>query len=63
MHSKLGKIIPNSANSTRQQLDQLFAADALASIIFGVIALLTPHDILKRMSGGEYNHSVHETLR
>lgn len=53
----------NTASSVRQQLDHLFAADAGASVVFGVVSLLTPHGILKAMSGGEYNHSVHETLR
>lgn len=53
----------NPANTARQQLDQLFAADAAASVVFGVLALLTPHGTLRAMSGGVYNHSVHETLR
>lgn len=53
-------ITPNNA---RQQLDQLFAFDAVASVVFGVMALLMPHGILTKMSGGEYNHSVHEALR
>lgn len=29
----------------------------------GVFALLAPHGILTRFSGGEYSHAVHETLR
>ena len=52
-----------NTNNARQQLDRLFAFDAAVSVVFGVIALMTPHGILTKMSGGEYNHSVHETLR
>jgi hypothetical protein len=52
-----------NTHNARQQLDRLFAFDAVASVVFGVAALLTPHAILTKMSGGEYNHSVHETLR
>lgn len=53
----------NPHGSARKQLDQLFAVDAGCSLVFGVLALLTPHGILTAMSGGIYNHSVHETLR
>ena len=50
-------------NKPRQNLDQLFALDAILSVIFGSLALLAPHGVLTFLSGGFYNHSVHETLR
>lgn len=50
-------------NNARQQLDRLFALDAYASVIFGVLSLLAPHGVLASLAGGSYNHSVHETLR
>jgi hypothetical protein len=51
-------------NDARAQLDQLFAFDAAASLVFGVIALGAPHGLLQKVVGkGGYNHSVHETLR
>jgi len=51
-------------NHLRTRLDQLFAIDAIASVIFGLLALLAPHGVLVELSGGMgYNHAVHETLR
>jgi hypothetical protein len=50
-------------NKSRHQLDQLFAVDAVFSAVFGCLALLAPHGILTFLSGGSYNHSVHETVR
>mmetsp|Transcript_10755 Transcript_10755/g.12174 ORF Transcript_10755/g.12174 Transcript_10755/m.12174 type:complete len:151 (-) Transcript_10755:228-680(-) len=50
-------------SSPREQLDRLFAFDAIFSIIFGTISLLAPHGIMSKISSGGYNHSVHETLR
>ena len=50
-------------DNPRQQLDNLFAFDAAFSVIFGTLALLAPHGMVSKLSGGGYNHSVHETLR
>ena len=50
-------------NEARAQLDRLFAVDAAASVVFGILALLAPHGILTSLSGGLYSHGVHETLR
>jgi hypothetical protein len=56
-------IMNSSSSQARQHLDQLFAIDAGFSFFFGVLALLAPHGILAQLSGGFYNHNVHETLR
>lgn len=64
----------NSATSSaRLALDQLFAFDAIASMGFGVIALIIPHFLVEKLflsSTNEkdgnytgYNHSVHEMVR
>mmetsp|Transcript_26057 Transcript_26057/g.47091 ORF Transcript_26057/g.47091 Transcript_26057/m.47091 type:complete len:146 (-) Transcript_26057:658-1095(-) len=50
-------------NDARTQLDRLFAVDATASVVFGVLSLLSPHGVLTFVSGGMYSHGVHETLR
>jgi hypothetical protein len=50
-------------NDARTQLDRLFAVDAAASVVFGVLSLLSPHGVLTSVSGGMYSHGVHETLR
>jgi hypothetical protein len=51
-------------NHLRTRLDQLFAFDSVASVLFGILALLAPHGVLVTISGGlGYSHSVHETLR
>jgi len=50
-------------NQLRARLDQLFAIDAVASVIFGGLALLAPHGILIVFSGGRYSHAVHEMFR
>lgn len=47
----------------RRYLDLLFSVDALFSLAFGVVALLTPHGIIQRIGGGEYSHSAHEIFR
>ncbi|KAL7435293.1 hypothetical protein ACHAXM_004625 [Skeletonema potamos] len=47
----------------RRYLDFLFFADAIVSLAFGVIAILTPHGIIRSLGGGEYNHSAHEVFR
>jgi hypothetical protein len=54
----------------RRQLDRLFAIDAAASVIFGILALITPHRAIQSIAdptgtGGlsSYNHAAHETLR
>ena len=65
-HSALGTRTINTTttmNKPRQNLDQLFALDAILSVILGSLALLSPHGVLTFLSGGFYNHSVHETLR
>ena len=49
--------------SPREQLDRLFAVDAVCSAIFGAIALLAPHRLIAKLSENGYNHSVHETFR
>lgn len=51
-----------STISHRQQLDQLFAFDSVASVIFGTMALFSPHHMVEHLGGG-YNHSTHEALR
>jgi hypothetical protein len=53
----------NMMNDARAQLDRLFAVDAGASVVFGILALLAPHGVLTSLSGGLYSHGVHETLR
>jgi hypothetical protein len=50
-------------NNARQQLDRLFAFDAVVSVVLGLFSLLAPHGIMTTLAGGSYNHSVHETLR
>jgi hypothetical protein len=50
-------------DNPREQLDRLFAFDAGFSVVFGTLALIAPHGVLLKLSGGSYNHSVHETLR
>lgn len=50
-------------NKQRQSLDQLFALDAVVSVVFGSLALFTPHGIFTFLSEGSYNHAVHETVR
>lgn len=47
---------------SRRQLDQLLLADALLSVILGVITLIAPHSVVTAFSG-EYNHGTHEALR
>jgi hypothetical protein len=47
----------------RRLLDQLYTTDAIASMTFGLVALLAPHIFIAQFTGGAYNHSVHETLR
>mgnify|MGYP005871790351 CR=1 FL=1 len=49
-------------HALRARLDQLFAVDALASVIIGVLALGAPHGLWEYL-GGSYSHAVHETLR
>ena len=53
----------SSAHAARQQLDRLLAFDAVFSLIFGALSILAPHGFLAALTGGFYNHSVHETLR
>jgi hypothetical protein len=48
--------------AARAHLDQLFAVDAMASVVIGVFALGAPHGWWEYL-GGSYSHSVHETLR
>lgn len=62
-------------SSSRQALDRLFTLDAIASMIFGVVALLMPHFLVEKLflssslsptneqHGTNYNHSVHEMVR
>jgi hypothetical protein len=50
-------------NRQRQQLDQLFALDAIVSVVFGCLALFIPHGIFTFLSKGSYNHAAHETVR
>ena len=49
--------------SARHQLDLLFAIDAVVSMFFGILSILAPHGAMAKIGGGNYNHSVHETLR
>ena len=56
-------VLTSIMNNARQQLDRLFAVDAGASVVFGLLSLLAPHGFLTKLGGGSYNHSVHETLR
>eukprot|EP00532_Pseudo-nitzschia_australis_P006739 CAMPEP_0168170266 /NCGR_PEP_ID=MMETSP0139_2-20121125/4086_1 /TAXON_ID=44445 /ORGANISM="Pseudo-nitzschia australis, Strain 10249 10 AB" /LENGTH=148 /DNA_ID=CAMNT_0008087753 /DNA_START=60 /DNA_END=506 /DNA_ORIENTATION=- len=51
------------SHSPREQLDRLFAFDAVCSAVFGILALLAPHGLISKVSAGGYNHSVHETFR
>ena len=51
------------AKRHRKQLDNILLVDAYASIIFGSLALLTPHGIITFLAGGTYNHGAHEALR
>jgi hypothetical protein len=53
----------NAGHAAREQLDRLFSFDAAFSLVFGSLALIAPHGLLVTLSGGFYNHSVHETLR
>lgn len=57
------KATMNSSHAAREELDRLFSFDAAFSLLFGSLALLAPHGVLQTLSGGFYNHSVHETLR
>ena len=50
-------------NNPRQQLDRLFAVDAFASMVFGILSIVAPHGAMAKIGGGSYNHAVHETLR
>jgi hypothetical protein len=50
-------------DNPREQLDRLFGFDAGFSVVFGLLSLLSPHGIVSRFAGGEYNHNVHEALR
>lgn len=50
-------------NSVRAQLDRLFAVDAMASVVLGILALGAPHGLWTASTGITYNHAVHETLR
>ena len=61
--SSTSKTMSSSSYSPRKLLDQLFALDAIFSMIFGIVALLAPHQWLQLITNGEYNHNVHETLR
>ena len=54
---------PGNHSSTRKQLDSLLAFDSGASVVFGVLALLSPHHVVEQLGGGTYNHAAHETLR
>ncbi|KAL3784605.1 hypothetical protein HJC23_007061 [Cyclotella cryptica] len=52
-----------SHQDQRRHLDFLFLTDSIVSLAFGVAALLSPHGLLQKIGGGEYNHSAHEGLR
>lgn len=47
----------------RLRLDQIFFADSVLSITFGALALSAPHVFVAKITGGTYNHEVHETVR
>lgn len=58
----------NAASSARQNLDRLFAFDAVSSIVFGALALTIPHFLVEKFflandNRNDYNHSVHEVVR
>ena len=55
--------MPTAPSELRHKLDQLFAFDSIASVIFGILSLLTPHHVVTQLGGGTYNHAAHETLR
>jgi hypothetical protein len=52
----------NQLNKKRQ-LDKIFLSDAIISLVLGSLSLLTPHDVIKKLNSGSYNHSAHEALR
>jgi hypothetical protein len=52
-----------TSSNLRHQLDTLFAFDSAASVVFGILALLSPHHVVEQFGGGTYNHAAHETLR
>ena len=53
----------HNTHDLRRKLDQLLWIDSLASVLFGVLALLSPHHVVTQLGGGTYNHAAHETLR
>jgi hypothetical protein len=57
-------ITAKQQHNQRVALDKLYAIDSIVSVMFGVATLVAPHVFLAAITtGGEYNHSVHETLR
>jgi hypothetical protein len=52
-----------SYSSTRLHLDRLLAADAVLSVVFGVLALTMSHRTFQDLTGGSYHHAVHEVVR
>lgn len=52
----------NQLNKKRE-LDKIFLSDAIISLILGSLSLITPHDVIKKLNSGSYNHSAHEALR
>eukprot|EP00568_Trieres_chinensis_P004196 CAMPEP_0183298060 /NCGR_PEP_ID=MMETSP0160_2-20130417/5189_1 /TAXON_ID=2839 ORGANISM="Odontella Sinensis, Strain Grunow 1884" /NCGR_SAMPLE_ID=MMETSP0160_2 /ASSEMBLY_ACC=CAM_ASM_000250 /LENGTH=107 /DNA_ID=CAMNT_0025460007 /DNA_START=174 /DNA_END=493 /DNA_ORIENTATION=- len=49
--------------TARRRLDKLFLVDAVASVAFGALSLLSPHRMVQTLNGGAYNHGAHEALR
>lgn len=47
----------------KRELDNIFLSDAIISLVLGSLSLLTPHNVIKKLSSGSYNHSAHEALR
>ena len=62
-HNDTRMMLSNHPHDLRHKLDQLFFFDSMASVLFGVLALLSPHHVVKQLGGGTYNHAAHETLR
>ena len=53
----------HSTMQAQHTLDRIFLLDSVISILFGCLALVTPHRLIFLVSAGGYNHGVHETLR
>ena len=50
-------------HTARHQLDFIFLVDAISSVTFGLVSLISPHHLIEALNGGAYNHGAHEALR